>query len=293
MAMAMVSTGASAPSPARPDPLNCTGKDGVSAAEVRRAQEAWAKYLGRRVEETIEVGDGVKMSFVLVPPGKFLMGSPEDEKDREKDETFHEVILTEPFDLGKTEVTQAQYTALGLEDPSHFKGDDLPVESVSWTEARDWADKLSKKRGDRCLYRLPTEAEWEFACRGGRSSSKPFGVGDGRALSSRGANFNGDKPYGGAAKGPYLESTRKVASYPANALGFYDLHGNVFEWCADWFALSPSSPVTNPAGPPQGDGRVMRGGCWDSDAWGCRAAYRAPSLERWRGAGFRLARSPR
>jgi anti-sigma factor ChrR (cupin superfamily)/predicted Ser/Thr protein kinase len=145
----------------RPEVLDCTLPNGVSAAEMRRAQEAWAKYLGRKVEETVEVVDGVKMTFVLVPPGKFRMGSPSEEQDYITktffdgkrpdwldDERQHEVTLTEPFYLGKTEVTHAQYKALGLENPSQFKGDDLPVEMVSWTEAKDWAEKLTKKRKD-------------------------------------------------------------------------------------------------------------------------------------------------
>jgi formylglycine-generating enzyme required for sulfatase activity len=283
--------------PDKPAALDCTGKDGVSAADVRKAQEAWAKYLGRQVEETIEVGDGVKMTFVLIPPGKFRMGSPADEKDREPaglDETLHEVTLTEPFDLGKTEVTQAQYQALGLEIPSKFKGLDRPVETVSWPDARDWAEKLTKKRGDKRQYRLPTEAEWEYACRGGRSSSQPFGIGDGRALSSREANFDGKYPYGGADKGPCLEATCPVGSYKANALGLHDMHGNVWEWCQDWKGQYPRDAVTNPTGPEtEGSGRVVRGGSWSMDATRCRAAHRAgiePSIGS-REVGFRLARS--
>jgi hypothetical protein len=203
----------------RPKPLDCTGEEGVSAAEVRRAQEAWARYLGRKVAETIEIGDGVKMTFVLVPPGKFLMGSPESEQDyltktyfdgkRQgwlDDERQHTVTLTEPFDLAQIELTQAQYEALTGENPSHFKGADKPVEQVSWEQARDCAAKLTKKRDDKRLYRLPTEAEWEYACRGGRPSSKPFGIGGGRALSSREANFDGNYPYGG----PTRESTSNL-----------------------------------------------------------------------------------
>jgi formylglycine-generating enzyme required for sulfatase activity/anti-sigma factor RsiW len=278
----------------RPEALDCTRPEGVGAAEVRRAQEAWAKYLGCPVEETVEVAEGVKMTFVLVPPGKFRMGSPENEKDREKDETLREVTLTAPFYLGKTEVTQAQYQALGLKNPSHFKGDDLPVEMVTWTEARDWAAKLTAKLADQQPYRLPTEAEWEYACRGGRPSVQPFGVGDGRTLSSREANFNGNHPYGGTAKGPYLESTCAVGSYPANALGLHDMHGNVWEWCADGYGPYPPGAATNPTGPSgEGSARVIRGGDWLRVAADCRAAYRRgpePS-HRFVNLGFRLARS--
>jgi formylglycine-generating enzyme required for sulfatase activity/predicted Ser/Thr protein kinase len=261
--------------------------------DVQKAQEAWAKYLGRQVEETVEVADGVTMTFVLVPPGTFRMGSPVDEKDRWKVETLHEVTLTEPFDLGKTEVTQAQYQALTGDNPSHFKGADLPVESVSWEQARDYAARLTKRRGDQHRYRLPTEAEWEYSCRGGRPCSHPFGVGDGRALSSSEANFDGPRPYGGADEGPYLKSTCRVGSYPANALGLFDMHGNVCEWCADWYGPYPQGAVTNPTGPSEGSGRVYRGGSWSIGARCCRAAYRTRSeLEQLlHTLGFRLART--
>jgi formylglycine-generating enzyme required for sulfatase activity len=233
------------------------------------------------------------MTFVLVPPGKFRMGSPVDEKDRGGDETLHDVTLTEPFDLGKTEVTQAQYEALTGKNPSHFQGAKRPVEMVSWDEAQDFAARLTKKRGDRHVYRLPTEAEWEYACRGGRPSSQPFGVGDGHTLSSREANFNGNYSYGSAAKGLNLESTCRVGSYPANALGLFDMRGNVWEWCADWCGPYPRGDATNPPGPSEGSVRATRGGCWNGGAGYCRAAFRGRAAPSYRdfGLGFRLARS--
>src|SRR5262249_19282553 len=227
--------------------LDCTGEKGRTAAEVKAAQQAWAKYLGRQVEEEDDIG-GVKMKFVLVPPGKFLMGSPKSEIDdllrqvpdakREwfADEVQHEVTITRPFYLAKTELTQAQYEALGKENKSRFKGADLPVENVSWEEADGYARELTQKKGGgKLLYRLLTEAEWEYSCRGGRSSSSPFGVGDGTSLSSSQANFDGNYPYGGAAKGTYLQKSCAIGSYPANALGLNDMHGNVWEWCGDWY----------------------------------------------------------
>jgi formylglycine-generating enzyme required for sulfatase activity/tRNA A-37 threonylcarbamoyl transferase component Bud32 len=281
----------------RPRPLDCTRAAGLSPSQVSAAQEAWAKYLGRSVEETVQVSDRVTMTFVLVPPGTFRMGSPADETDRGGDETLHEVTLTEPFDLGKTEVTQAQYQALTGENPSWSRGADKPVEQVSWEEARDYAVQLTKKWGDKHQYRLPTEAEWEYACRGGRSSSHPFGVGDGHALSSREANFDGNYPFGRAPKGPCLSSTCRVGSHDANALGLFDMHGNVWEWCADWYGPYPQGDVTNPTGPPDGSvrsrNRVNRGGGWSSGAGYCRAAYRTCNAPGFRIStlGFRLARS--
>jgi formylglycine-generating enzyme required for sulfatase activity len=275
----------------RPAPLDCTGQKGVSAAEVKQAQEAWAKVLGRQVEEEDEIAAGVKMRFVLVPPGKFLMGSPKEEKGRSGDEVQHEVTITRPFWLGKYEVKQAEYEAVTGKNPSKFKGNDLPVETVSWEEADAFARKLTEKTA-KLLYRLPTEAEWEYACRGGRPSSQPFGIGDGTSLSSDQANFNGDYPYGGAAKAESRAKATPVGTFEKNALGLYDVHGNLWEWCSDWYGDYPSAKVTDPAGPDQGDSRVERGGCWGSDAVSCRAAYRsngAPS-GRYGSVGFRLAR---
>jgi formylglycine-generating enzyme required for sulfatase activity len=273
--------------------LDCTGPDGVSAGDMRRAQQAWARRLGREVEETIELAGGVKMNFVLVPPGIFLMGSPAEEKESSAEEVLHEVTLTEPYYLGKTEVTQAQYEALMGNNPSQFKGADQPVEQVSWEDAQAYAERLTKKRDDKHLYRLPSEAEWEYSCRGGRPSSQPFGIGDGHALSSRQANFNGKSHYSRADKGPHLMATCRVGSYPANALGLFDMHGNVCEWCADCYGRYPSGAVTNPAGSTESSDRVIRGGgCFDSARY-CRAADRrghAPSY-RYLSLGFRLARS--
>jgi formylglycine-generating enzyme required for sulfatase activity len=296
-----------------PAPLDCTGKDGISPSQVRRDQEAWARFLGRRAEEPVEVAGGVKMTFVLVPPGKFLMGSPKagkrpvqpdpnemtfQERLRAADQpdwsdVQHVVTLTEPFDLGKTELTQAQYATLCPGNPSEFKGVDRPVEMVSWEEAKDWADRVTRERKDSHQYRLPTEAEWEYACRGGRPFSRPFGVGDGQALSSRQANFDGNYPAGGAGKGRFLNATCAVASYPGNALGLLDMHGNVWEWCADWYGEYPDGPVTNPTGPAGGESRVIRGGSWVHDGRRCRPEFRGHGMPgcRFNDLGFRVART--
>jgi formylglycine-generating enzyme required for sulfatase activity len=279
----------------RPKMLDCTGEQGVSAADVRRAQKVWAKYLGRSVEETIEIADGVKMTFVSVPPGKILMGSLEDEQERvAEEETLHEVTITEPFDLAVTEVTQRKYEALIGTNPSNFKGADRPVEMVSWEDARDYAAQLTKKRQDRHVYLLPTEAQWEYSCRGGRGNSRPFGIGDGRALSSLQANFGGNDPYGGADSGPNRAATCDVHSFPGNALGLFDIHGNVWEWCADWHGPYGAGAVINPTGPAEGLGRVLRGASWYNVGANCRAANRhwmEPGT-RNEGMGFRLARTP-
>jgi formylglycine-generating enzyme required for sulfatase activity/serine/threonine protein kinase len=282
----------------RPAPLDCTGPSGVSATDVRKSQEAWAKYLGRQVEETVAIGDGVTITFVLVPPGKFLMGSPDGDGNGAKSVPLHTVVLTEPFDLGKYEVTQRQYQALTGKNPSTFteNGSDRPVERVSWEEAEDFGRELTKRRNDNHVYRLPTEAEWEYSCRGGRPTSQLFGIGDGRSLSSFEANINGAFPFGTAKEGPNLEATCKVGSYKPNALGLFDMHGNVWEWCADFFGPYPAGEVTNPTGPTDSSGadcRVVRGGAWLAYEGNGRSSDRlsyTPNFQ-YKDLGFRLARS--
>ena len=185
--------------------------------------------------------NSIGMRLVLIPAGKFIMGSPKDEKDRGDDEDQHEVEITKPFYLGVYTVTQAEYEKIMKTNPSWFsargKGKDkvanvdtaqFPVEMVSWNDAVAFCKKLSElpeeKKAGR-TYRLPTEAEWEYACRAGTSTAFHFG----NSLSSTQANFDGNYPYGKAGKGPYLGRTAKVDSYPANAFGLYDMHGGIIK----------------------------------------------------------------
>jgi formylglycine-generating enzyme required for sulfatase activity len=245
------------------------------------------------------------MKLVLTPGGKFRMGSPRGETEREVDETVHEVTITRPFYLGVYEVRQAEFSK--LMDPKlrpFFSsepggGPGHPMENMAWTEADEFCRKLSalqeEARAGR-KYRLPTEAEWEYACRAGTTSA--FHYGD--SLSSSQANFNGNHPYGDAAGGPYLRRTAKVGSYQPNAFGLYDMHGNVAEWCADWYDPDyySASPDEDPRGPPVGvlsdDYEnfylVVRGGSWLDDARACRSAYRQRAMHRNRYPliGFRV-----
>jgi sulfatase modifying factor 1 len=246
--------------------------------------------------------NSIGMRFALVPPGRFLMGSPQEEAERSEDETPHEVGITGAFWLGVFAVTQGQWRAVMGNNPSWFCAggggaelvggmdtDGFPVETVSWEDAQEFLVKLNALAdgtNNPLTYRLPSEAEWEYACRGGpMSSSKPFHFDEPTdSLSCHQANFNGKYPYGGAGKGKPLKRTCEVGSYRPNRLGLYDVHGNVWEWCADWYGDYPQGPVVDPLGSPDGSYRVIRGGSWFSDGRYCRAAVRnrgAPSYRNY------------
>jgi len=176
------------------------------------------------------------------------------------------------------------------DNPSHFSGNDHPVENVSWEDAMAFCRKLNQMDGKKpqgYLYSLPTEAQWEYACRAGTSSATAFGD----SLSSRDANFKRGFSFGSAAKGSYLKRTTTVGSYPPNAWGFYDMHGNVWEWCHDWYEDYPGGSVTDPVGPSSGSNRVCRGGSWVGSGMLCRSAGRRRRLPGGRlfTLGFRLS----
>jgi formylglycine-generating enzyme required for sulfatase activity len=239
--------------------------------------------------------NSIGMRLVLIPAGTFTMGSPPDEAGRRADEgPQHEVEITRPFYLGLHEVTQAQYREVMGNNPSYFAPtgggkekvrnqdtDSFPVETVSWEDAVRFCERLSARAEEKragLRYRLPTEAEWEYACRGGVPLPYPaFHFGN--SLSSRQANFEGNNPYGGAEKDVYLQRTTKVGSYAPNRFGLFDMHGNVWEWCADWYGEDyyQASPRQDPQGPRNGTRRVLRGGSWLYSGQNCRAAYRGRS----------------
>jgi formylglycine-generating enzyme required for sulfatase activity len=248
--------------------------------------------------------NSIDMKLAPIPAGKFLMGSPTAEAERDSEELQHEVVITQPFYMGVHEVTQAQYQRVVGTNASHFNaknggGPDHPVEQVRWKDAVEFCNRLSNLPAEKDagrVYRLPTEAEWEYACRAGSATVFHCGA----ALSTE-ANCNGNYPYGTTSKGPYLQKTAKVGSYAPNAWGLYDMHGNVSEWCSDWY--DPDyyrlSPKEEPKGPGKGvvpTGfasdyfRVVRGGCWLDEARACRAAYRfrLQSSEPYRLVGFRV-----
>ncbi len=236
--------------------------------------------------------------LVWIIPGTFTMGSPSTEAGRWLDEGPQTVVtLTQGFFMGRCEVTQREYLAVTGTNPSYFTGGlDQPVEEVSWFDATNYCRLLTaQERAAGRLpggweYRLPTEAQWEYASRAGTTT--PFGIGNGTSLGSAQGNIYGDFPYGGAPVGPFLARTTTVGSYIPNAWGLYDMHGNVWEWCLDWYAHSlPGGSVTNPTGPASGSHRLRRGGGWFDYGRECRSATRgrlSPGIRDY-GFGFRVA----
>jgi formylglycine-generating enzyme required for sulfatase activity len=230
---------------------------------------------------------GVRQALRWIPPGRFRMGSPSTEPERDDDERLHEVVLTWGFWLAETACTQALWEAVMGENPSHFKGLERPVENVSWEDVQGFIARLNE-RVSGLEVRLPTEAEWEYACRAGTKT--PFWFGD--QITPEQANYDGNYPYAGGKKGVYREETVEVKALPANGWGLYQMHGNVWEWCADWYSEYPEGTVIDPSGPQGGADRVLRGGSWVVNGRRLRSAYRnrdGPG-NRYGHIGFRLAR---
>ena len=202
--------------------------------------------------ESFEIGDDLTVAMVLVPPGTFTMGSPNGEED---DQPLHRVTISMPFYLGKFEVTQRQWTAVMGSNPSRFQGDDLPVEQITWGDAQEFLKRLNARTGGG--WRLPTEAEWEYACRTGAEG-----------------DYAGDLD----AVAWYVENSRgrthPVGSKRPNAGGLFDMHGNVLEWCQDWHASYTADDKLDPVKVSGGVCRIVRGGSWNDDAEACRSGYR-------------------
>jgi len=229
--------------------------------------------------ETTDLGKGVKLEMVFIPAGKFKMGSPETEKGRQKNEVQHVVTITKSFLMGKYEVTQEQWEALMGKNPSVNVGPKLPVTNVSWVECQEFIKVLnSKTKGG---YRLPTESEWEYACRAGTTTATAFG----ETITSKDANYDESK----------IDKPVPVGGYKPNAFGLYDMHGNVWEWCSDWYANYPEGPLVDPVGPKEGARRVLRGGSFNYfHVSNIRSSYRGDFVlptSRTIGIGFRLAKT--
>ncbi|GHT60790.1 hypothetical protein FACS1894109_18810 [Spirochaetia bacterium] len=248
----------------------------------------------------------IPANMVHINGGTFMMGSPLSEASRYNAETQHQVTVS-GFYMGKYEVTQREYEEMMGTNPSHFKGQNLPVEMVSWNDAVEYCNKWSQKEGltlaysisgsgdNRTVtwnrnangYRLPTEAEWEYACRAGTTT--PFNTGN--YITTSQANYDGNYPYYNA-KGEYRGKTTAVGSFAPNRWSLYDMHGNVREWCWDWYGDYSSGTQTDPSGLVSGSNRVVRGGSWNFLAVGLRSAFRIYFTPSYRGdfIGFRLVR---
>jgi formylglycine-generating enzyme required for sulfatase activity len=292
---------------------------GVSAL-VSRFIAGMGSEAGRVVQQpSAPAQRPVPADMVRIAGGTFMRGSPASEAGRDDDETRHSVSISRPFYIGKYEVTQKEWVEVMGTNPSYFKGDNLPVENVSWYDAIEYCNKRSEREGltlaytiDKTRsdgnntngeddvkwvvtwnrsangYRLPTEAEWELACRAGTST--PFYTGNN--ITTDQANCNGNYPYNNNAKGVCREKTWAVGSGTPNPWGIYDMSGNVYEWCWDWYGSYGSGSQTDPAGAPSGSVRVYRGGSWGHPVRFVRSAFRNNNTPSFRGdgLGFRILR---
>ena len=306
-----------APEPQSPK-TNSTPSDSVktssntenSNTRTQRAAKSWSDSSSRKpgyrqtltidiesifpeIEGWSSVVKEVEFAFRWIPAGSFMMGSPQKENGRKDDEDQHETRITQGFWILETEVTLEIWEDVMNDNPNQFNDSRLlPVENVSWNDCQRFLTKINSP--DICpegvKFALPTEAQWEYACRAGTTT--PFSFGN--VLNWDYANCNGNYPYGADGKGERLGKTQKVGSYPPNAWGLFDMHGNVWEWTSDWYALYPKDKSIDPTGPENGSHRVNRGGCWLDDAVACRAArrhadypdYHSPNI------GFRLILVP-
>ncbi|NEP84717.1 MAG: SUMF1/EgtB/PvdO family nonheme iron enzyme, partial [Okeania sp. SIO3B3] len=220
----------------------------------------------------IEDFSGTMLKMVYIPGGTFLMGSLENEERRYDSESPQHQVTLQPFYMSKYPITQDQYQAIIGKNPSRFKGGNRPVENVSWYNATEFCQKLSQKTGKN--YKLPSESQWEYACRAGTTT--PFYFGE--TITSELVNYNGNFTYGNAPKGKYRGQTTDVGSFPPNAFGLYDMHGNVWEWCADdWHKNYEGAPTDGSAWLENDEKEhnvVLRGGSWNLYPNDCRSAFR-------------------
>ncbi len=225
--------------------------------QAQEAQQALAKTLGLAVETQVDLGRGVNLAMILIPQGKFIMGSPLSEPGHKSDEAQHQVVLSRPYFIGKNEVTQEQWEAVMGDNPSQTKGAKLPVTNISWNDCQNFISKLNAKTESN--YRFPTEAEWEFACRSGAKSA--YSVGD--KITKNYANYENVK-----------SGAKPVGSYKPNAFGLYDMHGNVWEFCSDWYGAYAAGKSIDPMGVNNGSDHVLRGGSFFVDGLLLRSSTR-------------------
>jgi formylglycine-generating enzyme required for sulfatase activity len=276
----------------------------IEINEVAPSQLTINRHLQQALGYSEDLGKKVRLEMVAIPEGSFMMGSPEAEEGHRESESPQHHVTVKSFFIGKYPVTQAQWKAVAAlpqvnrklrSDPSRFTGANRPVEQVSWLDAVEFCDRLSKHTNK--PYRLPSEQEWEYACRGGTTT--PFHFGE--TITTDLANYDGNYTYGAGAKGVYRQETTPVGSFGvANAFGLFDMHGNVWEWCADhWHSNYQGAPNDGSAWVDEEQNenknrsqkyRLLRGGSWNDYPWNCRSAFRltyAPD-NRYDLIGFRV-----
>jgi formylglycine-generating enzyme len=267
--------------PGNPEKLSVGRSSPATMVQKERGTEKTKEMAGKTFSNKLG------MEFVLIRPGTFAMGVFSN-KPKAKG---HQVTLTKAFYIQKTEVTQGQWRSIMGGNPSFFKecGDDCPVEQVSWNEVQQFIKRLNQ-REKTTKYRLPTEAEWEYACRAGTQT--PFSFGE--CLTSQEANYNGQYPFLQCERGIYRKKPISAKGFQPNPWGLIGIHGNVWEWCHDWLGKYAADSVTDPTGPPSGEFRVIRGGGWNSYANACRSGNRSGIKPDgyYANLGFRLARQP-
>ena len=290
-ALVGASQGGAAPAKLNPVPAP------AAAPAPTSSQLSWAEVLEQNPDPTVvtdvdflkritetklpwrvkDKASGIEM--LLVPPGEFMMGSPENEADRGNDETQHRVTISKAFYLSQTEIPQEVWQKMMGANPSEFKGSQNPVEMISWDDCQRF--------GEATGLRLPSEAEWEYACRAGTTTPFSFGA----TITPKQVNYNGNFPYGRAAKGLNRKKTVVCGSLPANQWGFKEMHGNVWEWCQDGYSQSAST--SQAALETKIGARVQRGGGWYYDASSSRASYRVSHAPGVKGnlIGCRFART--
>jgi formylglycine-generating enzyme required for sulfatase activity len=267
----------------------------ISSSSLPNTLSIW-RYKRTNKSYTETLGEGVDLTLMLISTGEFLMGASKDELEREDNEIPQHLVKVSQFLMGRYAVTQAQWRMVAdyksedrelNADPSNFKGDHRPVENVSWEEAQEFCKRLSKHSGK--IYRLPSEAEWEYACRAGTET--PFHFGE--TISTELAKYDGTFTYNNSPKGKFIQETADVGSFPANDWGLFDMHGNVWEWCQDnWHSNYEGAPIDGSAWltENENDPHIARGGSWNFNPRACRSAYRyfGSPVSRDYIIGFRL-----
>jgi formylglycine-generating enzyme required for sulfatase activity len=257
------------------------GMHGAATTPLTATQTVPSQQFSKDFTE--DLGNGITLAMVYIPGGTFLMGAPESEKNSTPRERPQHRVTVPSFYMGKFQVTQAQWKAVSTlskvnrnleSNPSRFKGESHPIECVSWYDAVEFCARLSRKTGRE--YRLPSEAEWEYACRAGTTT--PFHFGE--TITTDLANYDGNYTYGSASKGIYRQETTPVGSFPPNAFGLYDMHGNVWEWCADTWHDNYEGAPTDGSAWLRGDDNCspVRGGSWLNLPYVCRSACRGSGL---------------